>query len=213
MTLTERAIPKSLPIQVREVLPRLKEGGAFVKFSHEPQVGISDIEKSLHKYLKENPIKPWFNPFGRVRIFLVSGKPWVEDLYRFPSSRLKVEFLPSSPGQQAAELSQETLYSLFRKYGKLADIIPQPAESKELPRYAHLNFRRIRHAIMAKNCLHGYAASLAEGGGTTGTVLKLGYVRKVNSHWIRSWLVGHPRLVVPAILALIATITVAVFDP
>ena len=210
--LAERTIPKSLPIHVREVLPRLKEGGVFVKFSHEPQVTASDVEKSLRKYLKEHPIKPWFNPLGRIRIFLVSGKPWVEDLYRFPSSRLKVEFLPSSSGQQAAELSQETLYSLFRKYGKLKDIVNQPAESKEVPRYAYLNFTRTRHAIMAKNCLHGYVVSVAEGG-NSGTVLRLGYVRKVNSHWILNWLMGHPRIVVPALLALAATVTVAVFDP
>lgn len=210
---TEQAIPKSIPIKVQEILPRLKEGGAFVKFSHDPLVPAPDIEKSLKKFLKQNPIKPWFNPFGRVRAFLVYGKPWVEDLHRFPSSRLKVEFVPSAPGQQAAELSQETLYSLFRKYGKLADILPQPAESKEIPRYAYLNFARLRHAIMAKNCLHGYLVPYAEGGGHTGTVLKLGYQRKAKAHWIRDWLLSHPRVVIPALFALIATFTVAVFDP
>lgn len=191
----------------------MREGGAFVKFSHEPQIGASEIEKSLHKHLNDHPITPWFNPFGRVHTFLVLGKPWVEDLYRFPSARLKVEFLPSAPGQQNTELSQETLYSLFRKFGKLADIVPQAAESREVPKYAYLTFTKSRHAIMAKNCLHGYTISSVEGGSNTGITMKLGYVRKVNSHWIRSWLMGHPRIVVPALLAIVATITVAVFDP
>lgn len=96
-TFTKRAIPDTLPIEVKEILPRLKEGGAFVKFSHEEGVNVRDVEKQLREYLKENPIKPWFNPFRRVRTFLVHGRPWVEDLHRFPSSRLKVEFLPTTP--------------------------------------------------------------------------------------------------------------------
>ncbi len=148
-----------------------------------------------------------------MRTFLVRGRPWLEDLYRFPSSRLRVEFLPTSPGGEAAELSQEILYSHFRKYGKLADIASQPADSKVLPKYAILNFIRVRQAIMAKNCMHGVVISPADGGGKAGTLLKLVYEPKVKAHWIRDWLFNHPRLVIPILAALIATFTVAVFDP
>lgn len=137
----------------------------------------------------------------------------MEDLNRFPSSRLKVQFLPVEPGQQAADLSQETLYTLFRKYGKLADITPQPADSKDPFKYAYLNFVRVRHAVMAKNCMHGYTVPPAQGGGSAGTVLKLAYERKIKAHWIRDWLVNHPRIVLPLFAALAATFTVAVFDP
>lgn len=213
LSIAERALPSSLPINVKGILPRLKEGGAFVKFSHDPQVQASEIEKLLRRHLKQNPVKPWFNPFRRVRTFLVHGRPWVEDLHRFPSSRLKVEFIPTQPGQPAAELSQETLYSLFRKYGKLADIMPQPQDSKDLPKFAFLNFVRVRHAVMAKNCMHGYTVPSADGGGSTGTVLKLLYEQKIKAHWIRDWLVNHPRITIPILAALIATFTVAVFDP
>ena len=212
-TFTKRAIPDTLPIEVKEVLPRLKEGGAFVKFSHDPSVPIKNIEKELRKYLKENPIKPWFNPFRRVRTFLVHGRPWVEDLHRFPSSRLKVEFLPTTPEGSAAELSQETLYSLFRKYGKLSDITSMPTDSKTNPKYAMLNFFRVRHAIMAKNCLHGYVLPGTEGGGATGTMIKLGYEQKIKAHWIRDWFFNHPRIVVPLLLLLATGISVTVFDP
>lgn len=170
-TITAQALPKSLPVTVKEVVPRFKEGGAFVKFSYDPQADLTQIERTLRKYLKENPIKPWFNPFRRVRTFLVKGRPWVEDLVRYPSSMLKVEFIPSTPEGQAAELSQETLYSMFRKYGKLADIVPQPQGSKDLPKFAILKFMTIRHAIMAKNCMHGYKVPESEGGGAAGTVL------------------------------------------
>ena len=212
-SITARALPKSLPVEIKEVVPRLKEGGAFVKFSYDPLADVTEIEKTLRKYLKENPIKPWFNPFRRVRTFLVQGRPWVEDLVRYPSSMLKVEFIPSKTEGQAAELSQEILYSLFRKYGKLVDIEPQPQGSKDLPKFAILKFMTIRHAIMAKNCMHGYKVPESEGGGAAGTVLKLVYQQRVKAHWIKDWLVNHPRLVIPAVAAIVATVTGAVFDP
>lgn len=212
--LTERAISKTLPIKVLEILPRLKEGGAFVKYSYDPaKIEIPELEKALREFLKKNPIKPWFNPIRRVRAFLVHGKPWVEDLNRFPSSRLKVQFVPATPGQAAAELPQESLYSFFRRYGKIIDITTQPADSKEVPRYAYLNFMKVRHAIMAKNCMHGYTVPPADGGGCAGTILKLKYEKRKKAHWIMDWLVGHPRIVIPAAAALFATITVAIFDP
>ena len=209
--ITTRALPESL--QVKEVIPRMKEGGVFVKFSYDPQSDITEIERTLRKYLKEHPIKPWFNPVRRVRTFLVQGRPWVEDLVRYPSTVLRVEFIPSSPEGQAAELSQETLYSMFRKYGKLADIEPQPQGSKDLPKFALLKFMTVRHAIMAKNCMHGYKVPETEGGGAAGTVLKLVYQQRAKAHWIRDWLFSHPRIVIPALAALVATLTVAVFDP
>jgi RNA12 protein/RNA recognition motif. (a.k.a. RRM, RBD, or RNP domain) len=201
------------PINVIEVLPRLKEGGAFVKFSHEPSTTNAAIEEAVKNYLKETRIKPWFNPFERMRAALVQGRPWVEDLYRVPSSRLKVEFLPPAAGGEAAELSQEQLYSFFRPYGKLVDIIGQPSDSKVLPKYALVDFARARRAIMAKNCLHGFLVGEAQGGGKAGTLLRLSYDQKIKAHWIRDWIVNHPRIVIPIVAAIVAGITVAVFDP
>lgn len=144
---------------------------------------------------------------------MVRGRPWVEDLYRLPTPRIKVEFLPPNPGTEAVELSQEQLYAFFRPYGKLADIIPQAPDSKILPKFAFLDFTARRRAIMAKNCMHGYTVSEAEGGGKAGTLLRLTYEQKVKAHWIRDWLVNHPRLVIPAVAAIVAGITVAIFDP
>jgi len=209
----EQALPSSLPIKVTEILPRVGEGGVFIKVSYDPSHKSSDIEKAVKTHLKENPIKPWFNPFHKARTFLVHGRPWLEDLYRLPSPRLKVEFVPSSPGQPAEELSQEILYTLFRRYGKVQDIIPQPTESKDLPKYALIHFRKIRHAIMAKSCMHGYTVPAAGGGGDTGTVIKLAYQQKQKAHVVWGWLVNHPRITIPLLLALVGTFTVAVFDP
>lgn len=207
-------MPKHLPIEIQEVIPRLKEGGAFVKFSlNDPKISLSDVEEKLRKYLRENPVKPWFSPFKGVRAFLVQGRPWVEDMIRLPSAQLKVEFVPTSPEGQAAELPQEMLYSLFRRYGKLADILPQPQDSKVLPNYATLKFGTVRHAIMAKNCMHGYVVGSEEGGGKLGTVVKLAYERKEKAHAFRDWFFNHPRIVIPILAALIGTLAVAIFDP
>lgn len=212
-TVINRALPESLPMKVTNILPRVKEGGAFVKFSYDGTVSKGELETTLRKYLKDQPIKPWFNPIRRVRAFLVQGQPWIEDLYRAPSSRLKVEFLGPSPDASAVELTQEALFSLFRRYGKIADIVAQPSDSKIMPKYATVDYTRIRNAVMAKNCMHGFKIPPEAGGGQSGTLLKISFQQKAKSHWIRDWLFSHPRIVIPAVAALVAAITVAIFDP
>lgn len=44
---------------------------------------------------------------GDGRVWSVKGRQWMEDMYRFPSNRLRVEF-------EGADVSQEVLYELFR---------------------------------------------------------------------------------------------------
>ncbi|OQV06537.1 RNA recognition motif aka RRM, RBD, or RNP domain-containing protein [Cladophialophora immunda] len=212
-SIIKRALPENLPLHVKTILPRLREGGAFVKFSHEEGITATELESTLKQYLEEKPITPWFNPFRRVRAFLVQGKPWIEDLYRVPTPRIKVEFLPTAPENSAAELTQETLYSLFRRYGKLTEILSQPSDSKVVPRYAYVDYTRVRFATMAKNCMHGYVVPAADGGGKTGTLLKLSYESKRKTYWIWDWMTNHPRIVIPLIVALLTAASVAVFDP
>ena len=203
----------ALSITASEVILRLKEGGAFVKFAHDGSTSPMEIEKTLKQYLAEKNLRPWWSPLRSMNVNLVRGRPWVEDLFRLPTPRLRVEFIPSEPGAEAVELSQEQLFAFFRPYGKLGDIVTQPPDSKIIPKYAFLDFSSIPSAIMAKNCMHGYLVTEAEGGGKKGTVLRLTYESKVKAHWIRDWLVNHPRIVIPIVAALVATITVAIFDP
>ena len=212
-TIADQTIPKSSPIEVVGVIPRLGEGCAFVKVAHGPDQSVGEIEKRIKQHLKDNPIRPWFNPLRRVRTFNVRGRPWLEDLYRRPGPTIKVEFIPCSPGDQAQELGQEILYSLFRRYGKLSNILAQPTDSKDLPKYAILQFIKTRHAVTAKNCLHGYKVGPEDGGGDKGTVLKIAYEQRKKAHWIWDWLVNHPRITFPILLAVLGTITVSVFDP
>lgn len=213
LRIVRSALPEKLPIKVTEVIPRLREGGAFVKFAHDEKIPTSEVEATVNSHLQEKPINPWFNPLTPVHAHLVKGRPWLEDLYRFPSSRLKVEFLPTRPEATAAELTQESLFALFRRYGKLGEIIAQHSDSKVLPKYAYIDFARVRYAIMAKNCMHGLTIGEASGGGRDGTVLKLTFEQKVKAHWIRDWFTGHPRIVLPILAAIFTGVAVAVFDP
>ena len=208
-----RVFPQSLNIDIREVIPRFREGGAFVKYTRKDGDKNTDIVTVVQDHLEENPIRPWFNPFQQVKVAHVHGRPWIEDLYRIPSQRLRVEFLPGSADGTATELTTETLYSLFRRYGKLRDIERQPSDSKITPRYAFVAFTRPKYAVMAKNCTHGFTIPEQEGGGKSGTRVKIKYERNIKLSVIKDWILNHPRIVIPAIAALIAAITVTVFDP
>ncbi|KAJ5794415.1 hypothetical protein N7457_001014 [Penicillium paradoxum] len=211
--IVHRVLPKELDLEIKDVVTRYKEGGAFVKYALKSDMSEERIRDAIKDQLKNNPIKPWFNPILKVDADLVRGTPWIEDLYRIPSQTLKVEFLSTSPDTSAAELTQESLYSLFRPYGKIMDIQTQPSDSKIEPRYAVLRFERPRYAVMARNCMHGFIVSEEAGGGKSGTRFKINYERRIKLFMIKDWILNHPRLVIPAIAALIATITVIVFDP
>jgi hypothetical protein len=213
INLVKRVIPESLPIKVTEIIPRLKDGGAYVKFSHPVEISPAEIEETLAGMLQKKPVAPWFNPFRSIKAGLVQGVPWLEDLARYPKHRVKVEFAPPSPGADAVELSQETLYSLFRRYGKISDIVSQPPDSKILPRYAYVDFALVRDAIMARNCLHGFTLAEGLGGGKNGTKLVLSYEQRVKPHHIWNWISNHPRIVIPLVAAFLAAFTVIVFDP
>ncbi len=73
ISLVKRAIPASVPIKVTEIIPRLKDGGAFVKFSHPEAISPAEIEGILAKLLDKEPVKPWFNPLRGVKAGLVKG--------------------------------------------------------------------------------------------------------------------------------------------
>ncbi|KAL2140021.1 hypothetical protein VTI28DRAFT_4329 [Corynascus sepedonium] len=209
--LVKRAIPGTAPIKVTEIIPRLKEGGAYVKFTYPDNLSAAEVEDELVKALDNKPIKPWFNPFRSIKASLVLGRPWLEDLYRLPKSRLKIEFVPAKGSESPAELSQESLYSLFRRYGKISDITSQPPDSKILPKYAYVDFVLVRDAILARNCMHGFV--LEEEGSKTSTRLRLSYEQRVKPHHVWNWITSHPRIVIPIIAAFLAAFTVAVFDP
>ncbi|KAA8893885.1 RNA12 protein-domain-containing protein [Sphaerosporella brunnea] len=200
-----RTLQTSADFNIIDIIPRLKDGGAFVKFiSQNP----AEIEKQVQAFLKEKRIRPWFAPFTNVRSFMVRGKPWLEDLYRFPSPKLRVEFV------DGPELSQEALYALFRRYGKIADITLPPPGAKE-SKGAIIQFLRMRSATSARNCLHGFTvpemSSIA--GKEGGVTLRIFYESTIRAHYIRDWIVNHPRITLPILAGIITTVAIWVFDP
>ncbi|KAI0425029.1 RNA12 protein [Xylaria sp. FL1042] len=211
--IVKRALPSDVPLRVTEILPRVKDGGAFVKFVHPPEVTPKEIEGKVCKLLAEKPIKRFFSPLRGVQAGLVKGVPWLEDLQRFPKGRLRIEFVPKNPGEEAVELSQETLYSMFRRYGPISEIISQPWDSKVVPKYAYVDFFFVRDAIMARNCLHGYVVPEELGGGKLGTKFRISYERRAKPHRIWDWITNHPRIVIPVLVALLTGLTVVIFDP
>ncbi|RVD88473.1 uncharacterized protein DFL_002658 [Arthrobotrys flagrans] len=201
--LIKYSIPKDFPVKINRVIPRIKDGGAFVKFVKPANTTDREVERQMRDLLQQKKLRPWYSPFGQVRCFLVEGRPWLEDLQRFPATRLKVEF-------EGQDISAEQLYTTFRRFGRLVDINPLPKDSKELPRYAHLTFWKIRSATAARNCLHDLKIKTADG---KETQLRILYSPAVKAHTIRKWILDHPKIVLPILAALIATFAIAVFDP
>ena len=86
--------------------PRPKEGGAFLRFAYDKNViSLDEIQKRVQTHLKNHAERPWFNPIKRIDAWVVKGRPWIEDLHRFPSNKLRIEF-------EGPDLTQETLYSV-----------------------------------------------------------------------------------------------------
>ena len=224
---------------ITAVIPRHRDGGAFVKFvAPDPEA----TERAVGDFLREQRLKPWFSPSTRVRAFLVRGEPWLEDLHRcFPSTTLRVEFhkQKGAEGSGPPAMGPEALYALFRPYGRISDIAVNPGSKDGVPASAIIQFVRIRSATSARNCLHGLLAMPPEMGAAKagskadraarpdkaggperqgrapreGAVLRIMYERTAKTRWIGDWLARHPRIVLPVLAAVLTATAVWVFDP
>lgn len=193
------AVPKDLGVTLASMTPRIREGGALLRVRWDRLSGLTPetVASRIEQHLAQDQQHLYFNPLRRLRSFLVRGRPWLEDLNRFPAQRLKIEF------DGGPELSQETLYQYFRRYGKIINIFPASATQK----YAILQFAQIRSATAARTCLHGFKDI------GSSTTMKIGFERQMKAHVVREWLVSHPRFTVPALAALVAGFSVSVFEP
>ena len=176
----------------------MKDGGAFVSFAYrkslaeDKDVALTEIERNLKLKMKKV-----YNPatlvlFSVPSIHVVRGKPWREDMHRYPAQRIKVEL-------RGGDVSEERIWETLRVYGKIHSIEKKPNE-------AIVTFTRTRGATSARNCAHGM--QLPEG-----PTLVINYERVLRSKQIFDWASSHPRIMFPLILALLGTITYAVFDP
>ncbi|KAJ3391750.1 mitochondrial escape protein 2 [Lobulomyces angularis] len=174
----------------------IKEGGIFVDYK--TNLENAEFIKAVNKNLVDSGVRSYFN-FNYVRAHHVVGTPFIEDMLgHLPEKRLKVEF-------EGPDVPMETLYTEFRKYGRILDIITQPKSCKDLPRFAMVQFASLKYASNAKNCLHGEKINE--------TRLSIQYEKEESKGGYFKWLFEHPKISVPILLVILAGTTYLIFDP
>lgn len=238
-TLARRAIiEKCIPREwqdnnsfiIESIIPRPKDGAVFVKYSTrlkipETEFDVEDgkgnlqtIETLIQQNINETAYG-WFfttHPNRRTKVFAVrsreTGGPWLEDMNRYPSRILRVEFDGGRRGPD--NLGQEALYAIFRKYGDVVDIKPQPFDSLERPRYAIVKFRNLDGATAARNCLDGLVVDELHEvrGPEKGVRLSIRYESPRRFKFIHDIFTNHANYAIPALLVLGVTVSIATFD-
>lgn len=197
--LSSAALPKELSAKITQLIPRYKDGGAFARIeTNNTEINPDEIEACVYSQLKENNHSPIFNPLRRVRVFSVKGIPWIEDLKRLNNNKVRVVF-------DGDDLSQESLYKVLRRYGLIVNIIPPSPASKDLPRSAIVEYSNLRDACTARNCVNSLLVE--------GTKIHIEYIPHEPHNIFRKLLTDHPRISIPVLLALLATLTVFIFEP
>mmetsp|Transcript_96646 Transcript_96646/g.202003 ORF Transcript_96646/g.202003 Transcript_96646/m.202003 type:complete len:964 (-) Transcript_96646:327-3218(-) len=167
----ETTIPKLLQglegVEITKILPREREGGAFVYFQASPQFVrqaakklaeedegakkqfmkkedvLATVCSGISQYLKTHDYQAFLTDHP-VRAHRVHGEPYLEDLQsRFPSSRLRIQVNPPDA------LNEEQIFDLCRRYGALQDIEKLPDNKG----YS-VSFNFTAAAVAARNCLH-----------------------------------------------------------
>ncbi|KAF9426941.1 mitochondrial escape protein 2 [Podila epigama] len=196
----ENAMP--FHFKIGGIEPRLKDGGMFVHFSYvhpssySTKEALKEIESRCEQHLMSHGHYMWFN-FQKVRAFLVKGTPFLEDMAsRYPNKRIRIEY--------TGDLGVEGLYTLFRKYGKIVDIVQLPIV-KDMPKQAIVQYSFMRASTSAKNCLHGADVN--------GVKISVTFERTLKTNVIWTWLSNHPRLSVPLGGFVVAGASFMIFDP
>lgn len=182
----------SIPgLEVAEVVPMTRDGGSFVKFKVPEGWVASELNLKIQQNTIRESSKGFINRLTQSTAFSVKGQPWIEDLRRFPNKTVIVKFT-------GGVLGEEDLYSLFRRYGTIVDIIPDGASAKII-------YRSYRGAICSKNCLTGLKVG--------DCVLHVQYEKYSKKNFIVEQFASHTRIAIPLLLALLTGLAVVVFDP
>ncbi|KZT74225.1 hypothetical protein DAEQUDRAFT_761656 [Daedalea quercina L-15889] len=187
--------------------PHEKDGGVFVRFSY--VTSTEDAQKDILHRLREvtaqhGGVPSWLSVL-RGDMWLVKGKPWREDMNRFPSPILRVSF-------EGPDLPEEALYDLLRPYGRIQDLSqPSPPPVAGGLRYSTVTFSRLRSAAIAHNTIHGLAVQPSSS--SAKTILRTTYQAPVQAHVMRDYITSHPRIFLPVLFFLLGTLTYTIFDP
>lgn len=174
-------------VVVQSIESRLREGGAFVTVSDHDSLST----KSLRHQLIDNGSLRKITMLN-TNVFPVLGSPFNEDMDRYPSAQLKVEF-------QGLDISQEELYNIFRPYGRIMEIESTKGGS-------HVTYQSTSASTAARSCVHGFVTD-------SGTKLNLMYQPRASKHFYQDWIVSHPRIVAPLLVFLLGAVSYAIFDP
>ncbi|KAI8057929.1 RNA12 protein-domain-containing protein [Syncephalis plumigaleata] len=206
--------------QLGDIVPRVKDGGMFITVQYDrPATTDADnssidqqirdeILAAIRDIMQEGP-RPWFN-LRRSHVYIVRGKPFVEDLTsHYPSTRLRVELFNQDVQTTPRP---ERIYSAFREYGRIGSI-RMPPPTSYFPRSVIIRYSSRRAAAAAKNCVHGYEIPL-RGSNDARANFSIQYEPNVKLvKIVINWFSSHPRVTLPLILALAAIVTYTVFDP
>lgn len=142
-------------------------------------------EQKLEKLVKKGFTSRWLLFTSHATGFKVIGKPWITDIPHKLSRTVSVE-----PGMR-----KEDLYDLLRQYGKLSYCRDNIAK-----------FASLSSACAALACAHRSVYA--------GQELRLHVVpqRKILKT-LGAWFFEHPRITLPALIALLFAVAYAVFEP
>ncbi|KAK7048069.1 mitochondrial escape protein 2 [Favolaschia claudopus] len=199
---------KTHSFAVTELKPHHKDGGILVGFEFTPPPAGEDaalraIDEELKLDAKEHGGLPSFLEETGCRFWFVKGKPWLEDLSRYPSPFLRVTF-------HGPDIGEERLYELFRPYGALRDIQEPLSTVVGTRRSANVVFFSARSAAIAHNTLHGLEEWAP--GAASPTKLHVTYVHPLDGHKIRDWITRHPRIVFPIVIFILGSVSYTIFD-
>lgn len=173
-------------VQVKSIDSRLREGGAFITVEDNASLSA----RTLRNQLIDNGSLRKVTLLNSA-VYPVLGIPFNEDMDRYPSSQLKVDF-------EGEDVSQEDIYRLFRGYGRIVEI-------ESIKNGAIITYQTTSASTAARSCLHGVM--------TSGTRLRISYQARVSKHFYKDWVVSHPRIIAPLLVFLLGAISYVIFDP
>ncbi|KAJ7210678.1 RNA12 protein-domain-containing protein [Mycena haematopus] len=186
--------------------PYHKDGGVLCTFeftANDENAALKTIKAELKKETEKPGGLPSWVEGGRTQCWLVEGKPWIEDMRRYPSTFLRVTF-------NGPDILEDELYELFRPYGPMRDIrepVPVPGSLRS----ATVIFNEERSAAVARNAIQGL--ELWAAGAKSPTRLLITYAHPLDGHKIRDFMERHPRIVFPILVFLLGSLALTIFDP
>ncbi|CAL9733772.1 mitochondrial escape protein 2 [Monosporozyma servazzii] len=191
------ASPESKPLkglELRSTIPVKRDGGVFATFLVPYRYTLAEVNSMIQQNTAKESSKSILSYFTKVSAFPVKGSPWIEDLKRLPNKTIKIKV-------QGPMLTEEEVYLLFRRYGKIVNIFPPKTGESVVT----LTYDSYRGAICAKNCVSGIEIN--------NTVLHIQYENVVKTPFITNFFVNHTRIAIPVFIALLSIVAVLVFDP